>query len=139
MRIYIFTPLLSPLTLVSSKGLVSRALLSRACSQPVSFCHCLRHGFPYLCVRLYFHQYTPALIQPLSHESASSVFVSICVSFSESVIFRMSSSCRFKIRFRNNQKNLPCNGFVYKSTIIISVGQYSTFISFAGMRSVTKK
>ena len=53
-------PLPRPLTLVGSKGLVSRAILSRACPQPVLFCHCLRHGFPYLGFRTYFLQHSRA-------------------------------------------------------------------------------
>ena len=59
MRVYLFTPLLRPLNLVDSKGLFLRAILSRACPHPDLCCHCLRHGFLYLCFRLYFHQESP--------------------------------------------------------------------------------
>ena len=56
MSIYLFMLLPWPLTLVGSKGLVSPAILSRACPQPGLCCHCLRHGFPYLGFRIYFLQ-----------------------------------------------------------------------------------
>ena len=47
-------PLPRPLTSVDSKGLVLRAILSRACLQHYLRRHCLRHGFPYLGFRLYY-------------------------------------------------------------------------------------
>ena len=82
----------------------------------------------------------PTLSFPTTHvyadstnitRSASSVFASFFVSFSESVMFLMSSLRKFRIRFQNNLNSFPCNGFVYKSEIIISVEQYSNFIFLA--------
>ena len=63
-------------------------------------------------------------------QSALSVLFSVFVRFYKCSILIIYSSPEFNIRFQNNLNDSPCNYFVYKSAIIISIGKYSIFINY---------